>query len=158
MLQDALRNALKGNDLKARATGSAPEAAPEPRGPGLPHPSDSEWGRLLGNVPADASIGRYQQESAAKEKAWKKSGRKREAKALTAARTKFMKTYEKAAWKAVKERWTALSYPERLYRRLKSDRIAPGPVAERLHTRRAEQMKAEGTDALWTWVTTGKRS
>jgi len=156
MLQDALRKALAGQDLQAKAP--APEAESKaPRGPDLPHPADSEWGKLLPDVPRDASIGRFQQESSAKEKAWKKAGRKREARALAGARSKFEKAYEKAAWKAVKDRWGALGYPERLYRRLKSDKVSPGPVAERLFTRRAETMKAEGADALWTWVTTGKR-
>lgn len=155
MLQDALRNALKDSQLAA--TDPVPEPEAPTQGPNLPHPHDSEWGALLPDVPATASLGRYLQESIALEKAWSRGGRKREAKALTIARTKFTKQYEKAAWKAVKDQWTALGYPERLYRRLKSDRIEPGPVAERLHTRRAHQMASAGADALWTWVTTGKK-
>lgn len=156
MLKDALRNALKDQDLKARdpAIPTAESARP---GADLPHPADSDWGRMLPSVPSGASIGRYQQASVALEKTWKNGGRRREAKALAAARSKFTKRYEKTAWKVIKERWSSLGYPERLYRRLKSDGPSPGPIAERLFTRRADQVKADGNDALWHWVTTGKR-
>jgi hypothetical protein len=157
MLQDALKKALTGTDLSARAP--EPTAAePTSTGPGLPCPADHPWGELLTGVPRDASIGRWQQESSTREKALKASGQKREAKALAAARVKFEKVYDKAAWKVVKDRWSTLSYPDRLYRRLKSESVAPGPVAERLYTRRAEAMASESADALWTWVTTGKRA
>jgi len=156
MLQDALRQALAGRDLKA----SAPETQSTPApatGPTLPRPEDHEWGRLLQGVPKGASIGRWRQESQARIKDWKKSGRKRDARTLEAAQTKFEKQFEKAAWRAIKDRWTTLSYPSKMYRRLKSASVDPSKVVERLHTRRAESMATAGSAALWTWVTTGKK-
>ncbi len=155
MLQDALRQALQGKDLKATDP-PCPAPAPKAAGPTLPRPEDHEWGQRLQGVPAGASLGRWRQESQARIKDWKKSGRKHDARALEAAQTKFEKQFEKAAWRAIKERWTSLSYPAKMYRRLKSAAIDPGRVVERLYTRRAETMGTAGGAALWTWVTTGK--
>ena len=155
MLQDALRKALTGKDLKASEP-SSPTPPPKAAGPSLPHPEDHEWGRLLQGVPAGASLGRWRQESQARIKTWKKAGRKHDARTLEAAQTKFEKQFEKAAWRAIKDRWTTLTYPAKMYRRLKSASIDPSKVVERLHTRRAEAMATAGSAALWTWVTTGK--
>lgn len=155
MFKDALRQALADTTLEARELGTAP--APASRGPVLPHPRDHEWGKLLTGVPADASLGRWRQVSQARIKEWKAAGRKRDVKALDAAWKKFEKQYEKAAWRAIKDRWSALSYPEKMYRRLKGAKVDPAKIVERLHTRRAETMATAGGAALWTWVTTGKK-
>ncbi len=159
MFQDALKNALAGNkDLVARADAPAP-AAPESAGPALPDPAGSEWVALLPDAPAGASLGRLDQETAVALKALKRAGRNREAQALAAARDSFKKTREKAAWKAIKERWAELEYPEKLYRRAKSEaaskkhRLDIEKLLARLHTRKAPTMKLAGADALWTWLT-----
>ena len=155
MLQDALKKALAGKTLEAGET--ADSAPPTSSAPLLPRPEDHEWGRLLTGIPAGSSVGRWRQESQARMKEWKKAGRKRDVKALEAARKKFEKHYEKAAWRAIKERWSTLSYPDKMYRRLKSASVDPAKVVERLHTRRAETMATTGGAALWTWVTTGRK-
>ena len=149
MLQDALRKALAQQPGLSTETPTTPEP---PAAPALPHPSASEWGRLLSGVPADASLGRYEQETAARVKQLKDSGKKREAAALAAARDQFMKSYEKAAWKDIKARWTELDYPERLYRRLKSEDLPLERIWSRLHTRRAEEMRTAGADAIFAWL------
>lgn len=155
MMQDALRKALSGKALEARTPSAAPSDAPG--GPDLPHPRDSEWARLLPDLPADASIGRYRQETTAQLKAWKQAGRKRDVRALSQARDKFEKQYDKAAWKVVKQRWSELGYPDRLYRRLKGEKLDTAKLVDRLHTRRADAMAEAPHDTLWTWITTGRR-
>ncbi len=152
MLQDALKHALsKRGDLEARTPeGSAPDA---PAGPAaLPDPEGSEWMRLLPSAPAGASIGRLNQETDQQIKRWKASGRQRDAKALDKARSAFLKTREKAAWRATKVRWAELELPERIYRRLKSETVQIETILAKLHTRRAAAMAVASHDELLTWL------
>ncbi len=150
MLQDALRKALA--QQPGLSTENPTETPAPPAAPALPHPSASEWGRLLPGLPADASLGRYEQETTARIKQYKDSGKKREAAALADARDHFMKAYEKAAWRDIKARWAELGYPERLYRRLKSENLPLERVWNRLHTRRADEMRTAGADAIFEWL------
>lgn len=159
MFQDALKSALSGNaKLVAREAKPGAEGAGS-GGPDLPDPAGSEWVALLPRAPKGASLGRLRQETDAALKAMKAGGRRREAKALAKARDAFLKTREKAAWKATKARWAELGFSEKLYRRLKSEaaskkgvNVDVEKVVAKLFTRRAEGMGAVSQDELWDWI------
>ena len=153
MFKDALKQALgEGSGLQAREQPQAP--APSA---GLPGPEGSPWLQELSRhaeLPRDASLGRLRQETDLQVKRLKQAGRARDAKALAKARDSFLKRRESAAWSAVKSRWTELGLSEKAYRRLKQDkRVQAEKVLQRLHTRKADEMKGRGAQALVEWLT-----
>jgi len=155
MLQDALRKALSGNVELAARTPTA-EDQPASGGLSLPQPQDSEWGTLLknlgGGLPAGASLGRWESDTTRRIKDLKAQGRRKDARALSSARDQFLKKRDKVAWRAAKSRWTELGWSEKLYRRIKSEKLDAAKVAERLHTRRADRIGREGNDAILQWL------
>jgi hypothetical protein len=152
MLQDALRKALSGKEGLATASSKAPPSESPTTGIELPLPEDSEWARWMPAVPAGASLGRWQSDTARRLKELKAQGRRKDARALAGARDQFLKRRDKVAWRAAKRRWTALGWSEKLYRRLKSEDFDGAKVAEKLHTRRADSIGSDGQEAILTWL------
>lgn len=152
MLQDALRKALAGQEaLEARTPVETEKSAGSSLS--LPRPEDSEWGqRMDGLVPAGASLGRWDNDTTRRIKELKGAGRRKDARALADARSAFLKKLDKAAWRLAKSRWTELGWSEKLYRRIKSEKLDAAKVAERLHTRRAETMTGQKADAILAWL------
>ncbi len=153
MLKDVLKQALgEDSGLKAReqAAASAPSAA-------LPGPEGSSWLDELSRherVDPQAALGKLRQLTDLRVKALKAQGRGRDAQGLAKARDDFFKRRDKVAWSGVKARWSELGLPEKVYRRLKQDpRVQAEKVLERLHTRKAADMKARGADAIVQWLT-----
>ncbi len=155
MLKDVLKQALgEGSELKAREDLASP---PSPGRPALPGPEGSSWLQELvlhERVQPGAALGQLRQLTDLRVKALKQQGRGREARGLAKARDDYFKRREKAAWSAVKARWSELGLAEKVYRRLKQDkRIQVEKVLERLYTRKATEMQGRGADALTQWLT-----
>ncbi len=152
MLQDALRKALSGKEELVASSPKVPPNTSPSTGLQLPLPEDSEWAEWMPNLPSGASLGRWQSDTVRRLKELKAQGRRKDARALAGARDQFLKRREKAAWRAAKRRWTELGWSEKLYRRLKSEDFDGAKVAEKLHTRRADNIGSEGQDAILGWL------
>ena len=150
---DQLKNALAGAlgaalpEGKALPPGKAP---PEPRGEeaGLPDPLTSEWGAAMRaqgvEIPRDATLGQLVQRSDARTRELTATGRKRDGEALKAAKERYLRDREKAAWALVKARFDDLDLPEKAYRALKQEGALPEKVLPRLRGERGAALKGAG--------------
>jgi hypothetical protein len=157
---DQLRNALANALPKTTAPGAAEgtreagaarplEAREVPVAPDpLPDPLKSEWVarmRQLGvDVPRDPSLGQLTQRSDAACRGMEADGRRRDARDLKGLKETFLQQRERVAWGLVKDRFAELALPEKSYRALKQEGLAPEKALEKLRGKRGEALRGAG--------------
>ncbi len=153
-MQDALRGALApaatdaapvAPTVPATAGLQARDAGPPVGVAALPRPEGGEWEERLRaagvRMDRDAPVAAWVQRTAGAVKTLEAAGRRHDARALAQARDEFVRRREKRAWEAVKERFEALTLPEKTYRALKQEGADVEKVLARLYTRRAEEWR-----------------
>jgi hypothetical protein len=153
---DDLRGQLAA---KFGASAAAPPAdpataEPDPFGPAA-H-LDTDWVRSLRafargvgvQVPADAKLARCRQATDVTLKALKKSGRKRDVRALSELRATYLTWRERQAWSRVKSRFKDLNLSEKAYRALKQGGADGEKVWVRLAKLQPDDVRGVGAARL----------